>query len=175
MGLFPPLSHCAAPGLEIEMSSNVVKDSTTLVTPISEVKDPVTNSLMCSPDDLPLWTLLDPEFGVPGDVIFRIEDIGGVVSGSVWAHRNILALRSPVFKEMFYPQVEKETITVMKTEIQMVKSASVKTFKKMLDHIYGKKIDWSDCSVVEVFQVMHLAFKYQLNGLQTKVEYIYWW
>ena len=53
-------------------------------------------------DEESLLSLTDPTFGVPFDVHFEIEDEEGFILGVVGAHKAVMALRSPVFKAMFY-------------------------------------------------------------------------
>ena len=106
--------------------------------------------------------LLNPSFGVPSDVTFTIlEGQGPGVLGEVQAHKIILALKSKVFKKMFFTPGEKQETAVMET--------SVEAFQKMLDHIYDKKESWTSASLVEVFQVAFMAVKFEVEGLMEKV------
>ena len=46
--------------------------------------------------------LRDPACGIPFDVQFEIEDTEGRSLGIVGAHKNVMALKSPVFKAMLF-------------------------------------------------------------------------
>ena len=77
-----------------------------------------------------LLALTDPAFGVPFDVHFEIEDEEGFVVGLVGAHKAVMALRSPVFKAMFYgPLAEKG-------ELIRIKKTSMFAFKEMVRYIH---------------------------------------
>ena len=47
-------------------------------------------------------SLLEPSCGIPPDVHFEIEDSEGTSLGILGGHKTIMALKSPVFKAMFY-------------------------------------------------------------------------
>ena len=52
--------------------------------------------------------LLDPQFGIPTDVTFTIIDgIRKDVLEEVYAHKTILAMKSTVFKKMFFTPKKK--------------------------------------------------------------------
>ena len=69
--------------------------------------------------------LRDPACGIPFDVHFEIEDVEGTTLGRVGGHKTILALKSPVFRAMFYgPLAEGDPIKILKT--------SMFSFKRMI-------------------------------------------
>ena len=53
-------------------------------------------------DDKPIASLLDPECEIPPDIHFEIYDEAGTMQGLLGGHKNRMALRSPVFKTMFF-------------------------------------------------------------------------
>ena len=71
-------------------------------------------------------SLLDPSYGIPPDIHFEIEDLEGTSLGILGGHKNILALRSPVFKAMLYGPM-KETGDQIR-----IKDSSMLAFETML-------------------------------------------
>ena len=81
-------------------------------------------------DEEPLVSLLNPGCGIPPDFYFAIDDEeGGTLVGLLGAHRNLMALKSPVFKTMFYGSV-KEIDPVQ------IKDTSLVAFKEMLKYVH---------------------------------------
>ena len=111
-------------------------------------------------------SLLNPELGIPFDVHFDIEDGAGTKLGTLGGHKNILALKSSVFKAMLYGPM-KETVA----HIQ-IKMTSMHAFKTLLHYIYGVEEEWSAWVVdaKELFLITDLAQRYDLPGLQGKVK-----
>jgi len=130
---------------EIKMSTKVADEKFSLVTP-----------------------LLDPSFGVPTDVNFQIlgyqngEDQESSL-GIIKAHKIVLALASPVFKSEFFGLAKETKDTIP------VKETTVKSFQRLIDFIYGKKIEWKDISVFEMFDIVNLAEKYQIPELSEEL------
>ena len=112
--------------------------------------------------------LLDPSFGVPTDVSFQIlgyqngEDQESSL-GIIKAHKIVLALASPVFKSEFFGLAKETKDTIP------VKETTVKSFQRLIDFIYGKKIEWKDISLFEMFDIVNLAEKYQIPELSEEL------
>ena len=68
-------------------------------------------------------SLLDPACGIPFDVHFEIEDDAGNKLGTLGGHKNMMALKSPVFKAMLFGPM-KETGDHIK-----IKNTSMFAFK----------------------------------------------
>ena len=102
--------------------------------------------------------LLHPEFGIPPDITFSYGEQENL--GEVHAHKIVLALKSTVFKNMFYTQGEKLETNVV---------TNFKAFQLMINFMYEKKDKWERISIVELFQVAFLATKYNMEGLMDKV------
>ena len=78
--------------------------------------------------------LLDPTSGIPFDVHFEIEDDDGHMAGILGGHKNVMALKSSVFRAMlFWPM--KETGDKFR-----LKKTSVFAIEQTRRHIY-------DCAV----------------------------
>ena len=111
-------------------------------------------------DEESLLALTDPAFGVPFDVHFEIEDEEGFVVGLVGAHKAVMALRSPVFKAMFYgPLAEKG-------ELIRIKKTSMFAFKEMVRYMHDADAEnrhWA-IGVRELFRMADLAERYNLPG-----------
>ena len=112
-----------------------------------------------------LACLLDPASEIPFDVHFDIEDVDGTDLGTLGGHKNILALRSPVFKAMLFGSL-KETGDHIK-----IKATSMFAFKTMLQYIHGVDEEWWPWSVDirEMIRITDLAERYNLPGLQKKI------
>ena len=111
-----------------------------------------------------LTPLLDPAFGIPTDVTFQIfENYEGnnleICQGNVEAHKMVLGLVSPVFKSEFFGPA-KET-----KDIIPVRQTTLKSFKLLIDYIYSIRIEWSKLSILELYDVVNLAEKYQIQDL----------
>jgi len=121
-----------------------------------------------------LTSLLDPCFGIPTDVTFEIMgythlqlDHSGekeVKLGEVKGHKLIIGLFSPVFKSEFFGPAKdtKDTIPVRETTLE--------AFEKMLEFIYSKETDWSSLTVLEFYDVVNLAEKYDIPELMGHIK-----
>ena len=109
--------------------------------------------------------LLNPDCGIPFDIHFDIEDEAGTTLGTFGCHKNILALKSPVFKAMLFGSL-RETGDRIK-----IKATSMKAFKTMLLYVYGVDEEWFPWSLDmrDIFLTMDLALRYNFPGLQEKV------
>ena len=95
-------------------------------------------------------SLLDPSYGIPPDIHFEIEDLEGTSLGILGGHKNILALRSPVFKAMLYGPM-KETGDQIR-----IKDSSMLAFETMLKYIHDAEKEWED-GELEVKEVFHIT------------------
>ena len=86
----------------------------------------------------------------------------GTDLGTLGGHKNILALRSPVFKAMLFGSL-KETGDHIK-----IKATSMFAFKTMLQYIHGVDEEWWPWSVDirEMIRITELAERFNLPGLQ---------
>eukprot|EP00092_Neocalanus_flemingeri_P027985 GFUD01030382.1.p1 GENE.GFUD01030382.1~~GFUD01030382.1.p1 ORF type:complete len:299 (+),score=64.12 GFUD01030382.1:44-940(+) len=115
--------------------------------------------------------LLDPSYGIPSDVTFRIIGINknGVdedeeVLGEVEGHKIVLGAFSRVFRDKFCGSMKgtKEVIPVKETTLE--------AFEKMVFYIYKKDIEWGGLSVSEMYDVVNLAEKYHLAELMDEMK-----
>ena len=117
-------------------------------------------------------SLTDPSFGIPTDVTFQImsvrcdEDVekNETVSGEVKGHKLILGMFSPVFKSEFFGSL-KETQNVIP-----VRQTTLEAFKTMFDYIYQQESAWSRLSMLELYDVVNLAEKYDVSGLMEELR-----
>ena len=115
-------------------------------------------------DSKTVASLLDPACGIPFDVHFDIEDEEGTKLGTLGGHKNILALKSPVFKAMLFGPL-KETGDHIR-----IKATSMFAFKTMLQYIHGveeERSPWS-LDVREIIRIADLAERYNMHGLRKK-------
>ena len=112
--------------------------------------------------------LLDPASGIPFDVHFEIEDDDGHMAGSLGGHKNVMALKSSVFKAMFFGPM-KETGDKIR-----LKKTSVFAFEQTRRHIYDIEEEWWPWSIdiFELLRIADLAERFDLPGLKEKtIEY----
>jgi len=116
-------------------------------------------------DEESLLSLTDPAFGVPFDVNFEIEDEEGSIVGVVGAHKAVMALRSPVFKAMFYGPLAQTG------ELIRIKKTSMFAFKEMVRYMHDADLEkrpWA-IGVRELFRMADLAERYNLPGLSERL------
>ena len=96
---------------------------------------------------------------------FDVEDEEGNKLGTLGGHKNILALKSPVFKAMLFGPL-KETVHPIR-----IRATSMFAFKTMLQYIHDVEEEWWPWSVAarELIQITDLAERYNLHGLQKRV------
>ena len=118
-------------------------------------------------DEEPISSLLDPECEIPPDIYFEIHDEAGSTQGLLGGHKNLMALRSPVFKTMFFGALKESGDTVQ------IRDTSLAAFKVLLKHIHDdKKEERERMDIGEVARIADIAERYHLPGLKTKtVEY----
>eukprot|EP00092_Neocalanus_flemingeri_P003229 GFUD01003456.1.p1 GENE.GFUD01003456.1~~GFUD01003456.1.p1 ORF type:complete len:309 (+),score=68.17 GFUD01003456.1:41-967(+) len=119
-------------------------------------------------------SLLDPSCGIPTDVTFQIMGFKTpdletgqdkeILLGEVKGHKLILGMVSTVYKAGFYGPA-KET-----KDIVPVRQTTLEAFKKMVDYIYSKEIDWSGQTVLEMYDVVNLAERYDIPGLLEEIQ-----
>ena len=109
-------------------------------------------------------SLMDPACGIPFDVNFQIEDDAGNTLGTLGGHKNIMALKSPVFKAMLFGPM-KETCDPIK-----IKNTSMFAFKTTLCYIHGVEEEWWPWSidVSELVLIVDLAERFHLSGLKER-------
>merc|ERR1711892_793356 len=84
--------------------------------------------------------------------------------GEMHGHKLILGLFSPVFRKCFYGAA-KETKDVI-----TAKQTTLEAFKLLIDFIYSKDIAWTTLSVLELYDVVNLAEKYDMPKLSEELK-----
>jgi len=119
-------------------------------------------------DEEPIASLLDPSCEIPPDIQFEIFDEAGTLVGVLGGHKNLMALRSPVFKTMFFGAQWKE----QGGDKVQIRDTSLVAFKALLKHIHDdkKEDDWQkiDNDIAEVAKIADIAERYHLPGLKAK-------
>ena len=114
-------------------------------------------------DEEPIATLLNTDCGIPPDIHFQIYDAEGTILGSLGGHKNLMALKSPVFKIMFFGALKECGDTVQ------IKDTSLGSFKELLRYVHEEEGgDWCKMGIGEVLKIADLAEKYHLPGLKSK-------
>ena len=104
-------------------------------------------------DEEPLSSLLSPDCEIPSDIQFEIFDEAGTLLGTLGGHKNLMALRSPVFKRMFYGPLKEKGNTVQ------VKFTSLVAFNALLKHSLDFGWHLADKHLLfDVFQVYVFCF-----------------
>ena len=114
-----------------------------------------------------LSCLLDPDFGIPTDITFHILDDhaeGEGVVDEVVGHKLVLGLHSPVFRKMFYGPLRESRVIIP------VRDTTLQGFKAMISHMYGRGVEWGSMEVVELYDLVNLAERYQITGLMDEVK-----
>ena len=111
-----------------------------------------------------LSVLQDPSYGTPADVTFHIRDKDRAIPGEVKGHKLILSAFSPVFKSMFFGPL-KET-----REVIPIEQTTLEAFEILVEYIYQKDIDWSKMTVLEMYDIVNLAERYQMSDLMTEIK-----
>ena len=94
------------------------------------------------------------------DIYFLFHDEETGEESKLAAHKLLLAMSSEVFMNQFFTQFAEATQGTVN-----ITDSSFHSFKIFLDHIYGIKIPWSDLSHSTLYQLFHLANKYQIGSL----------
>ena len=122
-------------------------------------------------DSQTVASLLDPSCGIPFDVHFEIEDDADNALGTLGGHKNMMALKSPVFKAMLFGPM-KETGDIIK-----IKDTSMFAFKTTLHFIYTveEELEWWPWSidVFDLVRIADLAERFNLARLKAKtMDYV---
>ena len=86
-------------------------------------------------DPKSIGSLLDPECGIPFDVFFDLEDEADTRLGMIGGHKNILALKSSVFKAMFFGSLRE---TGDQIQIKATSMGALKISKQSDDYIFDE-------------------------------------
>ena len=114
-------------------------------------------------DEETIASLLNTDCGIPPDIHFEIYDEEGTILGSLGGHKNLMALKSPVFKIMFFGALKECGDTVQ------IKDTSLGSFKELLRYVHEEEGgDWCKMGIGEVLKIADLAEKYHLPGLKSK-------
>ena len=118
---------------------------------------------------LPLYKLLNADFGIGHDVTLRVLNGDGEVEGDLKVHCIILALGSSILEGLLFNKAGEMTAG----KVVEVRGASLKTARWMLDFLYLKpeeQCGWDDATAEEIFLLASLADQFQIIELQEKVS-----
>ena len=100
---------------------------------------------------------------IPTDIAFEIVDDVGTEIGTVRAHKFILAAHSVFFRKAFFGTGL--TFKEGTTGTVIVKETTKEAFLTMIDFIYEKNIYWASKTVEELFDILNISKRYQLDDL----------
>jgi len=118
---------------------------------------------------LPLYKLLNADFGIGHDVTLRVLNGDGEVEGDLMAHCIILALGSSILEGLLFNKAGEMTAG----KVVEVRGASLKTARWMLDFLYFKPSEqcgWDGATAEEIFLLASIADQFQIIELQEKAE-----
>ena len=114
-----------------------------------------------------LSTLLTSSSPIPGDVQFDVMDQEDKEVASLKAHKIILALHSDHFKNAFFGS---GTLFKEKNNIVEIKETSKEAFEDYVGFNYEKRIEFEKKDLVELYEILNLAERYQVKELKDKVS-----
>ena len=115
-----------------------------------------------------LSTLLDTTSPIPGDIEFQVFDQQDQVVDILKAHKVILAVHTNYFRAAFFG-----TGTSFKEEkdgIVLIKETTKEAFRDLVGFIYEKEIDFGIKTLTELFEILNLAQRYQVDELKNMVS-----
>jgi len=114
-----------------------------------------------------------PRSNPPFDVLFSVLLDSGEPVGEVQAHKLLLALVSPVFKDTFFNNDNSRDGTCSRPELDEleIKGYSLLSFKYFIRYLYtGRTEDFKDLQLDHLFQLYLLADHYQVRGMKDVVR-----
>ena len=113
-----------------------------------------------------LSTLFDTTSPIPGDIEFKVVDEQDEVVDTLPAHKVILAVHSNYFRAAFFG-----TGTLFKQDgTVLIKETTKEAFRDLLGFIYEKEIDFATKTLRELFELLNLAQRYQVDMLKDVVS-----
>ena len=114
-----------------------------------------------------LSTLLSTASSIPGDVKFNVVDQEDKVVASFEAHKIIIALHSDHFKNIFFGS---GTLFEENVEnVVVIKDTTREAFEDFLGFNYEKKVEFEQKNLIELYEILNLAERYQVKELKEKV------
>ena len=111
---------------------------------------------------------LEEDSEIPTDIAFEIVDDVGTELGTVRAHKLILAAHSVFFRKAFFGTGL--TFKEGTTGTVIVKETTKEAFLTMIDFIYEKKINLANRTVEELFDILNISKRYQLDDLTLAIN-----
>ena len=113
-----------------------------------------------------LSTLFDTTSPIPGDIEFKVVDAQDQVVDSLPAHKVILAVHSVYFRAAFFG-----TGTFFKEDgAVLIKETTKEAFRDLVGFIYEKEIDFGKKTLMELFEILNVAQRYQVDELKEMVS-----
>ena len=113
-----------------------------------------------------LSDFLKEDSEIPTDIAFEIANETSTEIGTVKAHKLILAAHSVFFRKAFFGSglnFKESSGTVI------IKETTKEAFSAMIDFIYEKKIDFVQKTVEELFDILDIAKRYQVEDLSLAI------
>ena len=113
-----------------------------------------------------LSAFLKEDSEIPTDIAFEIVDESNTNIATVKAHKFVLAVHSVFFQKAFFGSglnFKESSGTVI------IKETTKAAFSAMIDFIYEKKIDFGQKTVEELFDILNIAKRYQVEDLSLAI------
>ena len=109
-----------------------------------------------------LSDFLEEDSEIPTDIAFEIVDESNTEIGTVKAHKFVLAVHSDFFRKAFFGSglnFKESSGTVI------IKETTKEAFSAMIDFVYEQEIDFGRKSVEELFDILNVSKRYQVDDL----------
>ena len=121
------------------------------------------------------WTLLPvllaTSSNIPTDITFKVVDKGEQVVAKFEAHKMIVALHSDHFRNAFYGSGTK--FKEGTEGVIVIKETTKEAFEDFLGFLYEKKIDFKTKNLEELYEILNLAERYQVDELKVRVTEVF--
>ena len=95
---------------------------------------------------------------IPTDVVFNVESGEDGNSGTIMAHKYLLAQKSSVFKAMLFGPMMKSEVDIRGTTMEM--------FQILIDHVYERAPGLADLDTSQLFEIYNLGEMYDISSLK---------
>ena len=119
------------------------------------------------------WSILATLFDatsslIPGDIEFKVVDQQDQVVDTLAAHKVILAVHSNYFRTAFFGTGT--SFKDQKDGIVLIKETTKEAFRDLLGFMYEKEINFEEKTLTELFEILNLAQRYQVDMLKDVVS-----
>ena len=118
-----------------------------------------------------LPSLLSTSSTIPTNITFKVVDKEEQEVAMLEAHKMIVALHSDHFRNAFYGSGTK--FKEGKEGVMVIKETTKEAFEDFLGFLYEKKIDFKTKNLEELYEILNLAERYQVDELKDRVTEVF--